>query len=260
MSDSRAAANQELRTKNSQNPNLTNIMKTKKILALLISGVFATTMASQGAVMIMQVQTTTDLAGTAAQAGWDLVDGPRNDSTISGVVDGVTITVTGVGRSGGGDGGNYRVVDHTDGDLDNLLSGGRVNVADPSLTLAGLADGIYSITTYHHTSYEHLTNGLSNTFDFDVYLTDANGTDVLVHDDLRSSMGDSVTTADLGMAVTWFTVSGGNDVELFFSPDADYGDQDQMVLNGFVLSVPEPSSTALLGLGGLALMLRRRRS
>jgi len=30
-------------------------------------------------------------------------------------------------------------------------------------------------------------------------------------------------------------------------------------INGFVVSVPEPSSTALLGLGGLALMLRRRR-
>ena len=53
MSDSRAAANQEQRTKNSQNPNLTNIMNTKKILALLISGVFATTMASQGAVITM---------------------------------------------------------------------------------------------------------------------------------------------------------------------------------------------------------------
>jgi len=242
-------------------------MKTKKILALLISGVFATTMASQGAVMIMQVQTTTNVTGTALQAGWDLVDGPRNDSTISGVVDGVTITVTGIGRaSGTADGTNYRVVDHTDGDLDNLLNSGRIDggttyaPGDPSLKLAGLADGIYSITTYHHTSYEHLTNGDSNTFDFDVYLTDANGTDVLVHDDLRSSMGDSVTTADLGMAVTWFTVSGGNDVELFFSPDADYGAQDQMVLNGFVLSVPEPSSTALLGLGGLALMLRRKRS
>ena len=131
MSDSRAAANQELRTKNSQNPNLTNIMKTKKILALLISGVFATTMASQGAVIIMQVQTTTDLAGTAAQAGWDLVDGDRALPTISGVVDGVTITVTGVGRSAGGDGGSYTVVNHTDGDLDNLLQGGRLNGADP---------------------------------------------------------------------------------------------------------------------------------
>lgn len=197
--------------------------------------------AAYGAVYVpvptdMQVQTTTDLAGTAAQAGWALVDGDRAATSISGVVSNVTITVTGYGRSGGGDGGNYRVVDHTDGDLDNLLSGGRIDGAATNLTLAGLADGNYSITTYHHTSYDHLTNGESNTFDFDVTLTDANGT-ALVHDNLRTSLGATVTTADLGMAVTAFTVSGGNDVTLTFSPDADYGDSDQLVLNGFEITV-----------------------
>ena len=35
---------------------------------------------------------------------------------------------------------------------------------------------------------------------------------------------------------------------------------DNVTLNGVVAAVPEPSSTALLGLGGLALMLRRKRS
>ena len=34
---------------------------------------------------------------------------------------------------------------------------------------------------------------------------------------------------------------------------------DDIVLNGTVTAVPEPSSTALLGLGGLALILRRRK-
>ena len=34
---------------------------------------------------------------------------------------------------------------------------------------------------------------------------------------------------------------------------------DNIVLNGDVTAVPEPSSTALLGLGGLALILRRRK-
>ena len=259
MSDSRAAANQEQRTKNSQNPNLTNIMNTKKILALLISGVFATTMASQGAVIIMQVQTTTDLAGTAAQAGWDLVDGDRALSSISGVVDGVTITVTGVGRSAGGDGGSYTVVNHTDGDLDNLLRGGRITnsaATDITLTLEGLADGDYLITTYHHATFD-LSDGI---LDFDVNLTDANGTDVLVHNDLAISHGTSVTTADLAAPVTAFTVSGGNDVSLTFA-GVIFTTNDMLVLNGFELSaVPEPSSTALLGLGGLALALRRRRS
>ena len=234
-------------------------MNTKKILALLISGVFATTMASQGAVVIMQVQTTTDLAGTAAQAGWDLVDGDRALPTISGVVDGVTITVTGVGRSAGGDGGSYTVVNHTDGDLDNLLRGGRITnsaATDITLTLEGLADGDYLITTYHHATFD-LSDGI---LDYDVNLTDANGTDVLVHDDLAISHGTSVTTADLAAPVTAFTVSGGNDVSLTFA-GVTFTASDMLVLNGFELSaVPEPSSTALLGLGGLALALRRRRS
>lgn len=35
---------------------------------------------------------------------------------------------------------------------------------------------------------------------------------------------------------------------------------DNVTLNGIVAAVPEPSSTALLGLGSLALMLRRKRS
>jgi hypothetical protein len=34
---------------------------------------------------------------------------------------------------------------------------------------------------------------------------------------------------------------------------------DNIVLNGDVTAVPEPSSTALIGLGGLALILRRRK-
>ena len=97
-------------------------------------------------------------------------------------------------------------------------------------------------------------------FDFDVNLTDANGTDVLVHDDLAISHGTSVTTADLAAPVTAFTVSGGNDVSLTFAR-VTFTASDMLVLNGFELSaVPEPSSTALLGLGLSSLLLRRRRS
>ena len=66
----------------------------------------------------------------------------------------------------------------------------------------------------------------------------------------------------MATAVTFFTVSGGNDVTLTFDPEATgFDGLDQLLLNGFQLTfVPEPSSTALLGLGLSSLLLRRRRS
>ena len=220
---------------------LASAMKTKhntganimKIRNLILGGLLAATMASQGAVN-MQVQTTTDRAGTDLQADWDLVDGDRALAQISGVVDGVTITVDAMYGRANPDGGNYPLVDHSDGDLDNLLSGGRASNSAGTpivLTLAGLADGDYSITTYLHTSYVG-TDG----FDFDVLVTDFGRTGVKVHDDLAISYGSSVTTAALAAPVTTFTVSGGNDVVLTFSIDADFGSGDQLYLNGFELS------------------------
>ena len=243
-------------------------MKTKSLVLIASAAATAclTTSAYAATFLVgetMQVQTTTDVTGTLLQAGWDLVDGSRNQVSISGVVDGVTITVDGsYGRAAGtsSDGGNYLVTNHTDGDLDNLLSSGRLvnNAADNiDLTLQGLADGDYSITTYHHTFYSP-----SDDVTFDVLVTDFDRTDVLVHNDLVSSFGSSVTTADISTAVTFFTVSGGNDVTLTFDPEATgFDGLDQLLLNGFQLTfVPEPSSTALLGLGLSSLLLRRRRS
>ena len=65
-----------------------------------------------------------------------------------------------------------------------------------------------------------------------------------------------------GAAAT--TGSGSFDMSKSYA-FAAYGHQTGSALNGsyisnITISVPEPSSTALLGLGGLALMLRRKRS
>ncbi len=156
---------------------------------------------------------------------------------------GITITVAASYGRNSTDSVNYPEVDHTDGDLDNLLSGGwAVNNAanDITLTLAGLADGPYSITTYLHECWIRASG-----FDFDVTRTDANGTDVLVHNDLAVSYGASVDTATLSAPVTTFTVSGGNDVILTFDPDAtDFGPSDQLFINGFELS-RLPSGTVI---------------
>jgi len=58
----------------------------------------------------------------------------------------------------------------------------------------------------------------------------------------------------------------GSDIEfrIYLSDQYNLGDVihriDNVILNGTISVVPEPSSVALLGLGGLALMLRRKRS
>ena len=109
-------------------------MKTKKILALLISGVFATTMASQGAVIIMQVQTTTD-SWNCLQAGWDLVDGDRAPLRSPEWWTASPSPSTACRSVRRNDGGSYTVVDHTDGDLDNLLQGGRLPTAQLLISL-----------------------------------------------------------------------------------------------------------------------------
>jgi hypothetical protein len=200
----------------------------------------------------LKVQTTNDLTGTTLQPGWNRLDGPRNDPSISAVVNGITITIdaesgAAIGRSAGGDGGGYLNVDHTDGDLDALLSGGRLTnqAQDLRLTLSGLAEGTYRIVTYHHSMYQDLSDGA---FEFDVLLTDANGTGVLAHDDVPNSHGAVVDSATLAEVTTSFTVSGGNDVVLAFSPDAGFdfmNGGDQMVLNGFKLYTETPNPLVL---------------
>lgn len=79
----------------------------------------------------------------------------------------------------------------------------------------------------------------------------------LVSDTYTSTLGASLQNlTDTDVTFTWaFANDAGASVAI-----ADRGHvMDNIVLNGTISAVPEPSSTALLGLGGLALILRRRK-
>ena len=197
------------------------------------------------------------------QAGWVVItDGtpPASGSVASGDFSGLTYTADGTHARSHPHHVQYLEVDHTDGDLDNLLSGGVLSnssSSNVSLNFTGLADGYYQVTTYHHTPYSR-TDG----FDFDVNLTDVAVSNSLIHDDVPASFGGSVTTAGLASLTTNFFVAGGSPVTLDFIPGTgfDGGGGDHLNLNGFELLVlPEPSRVVVLGLGGLTLLLRRRR-
>jgi hypothetical protein len=184
----------------------------------------------------LQVQFKQDAAANS-QDEFDKIVG--DTPPLSGVVDRVTITADGTHVRSHTHSGDYLLIDHIDGDLDNLLSGG-VLTDDPDvavvLTLADLADGSYSITTYHHSQYDG-----TDVVTFDVQLTDASGTDVLVHDDINNSVGTPVTTAELAKVDTPFIVSGRNDVTLTFTQSGN-----RLKLNGFVLETTESNDPNII--------------
>ena len=202
-------------------------------------------------------------AASLDQSGWTTVTGnSSNPATLATTIIGgdfVGVTITAVGTHVRSSDAGYLVVDHTDGDLDHLLSGSILTVSDTdnvTLTLANLADGDYSITTYHHATFDHVSQ---NSFDFDVLLTDSVVTNSKIHDNVSSGYGASVTTATLASYVTAFTVSGGGTVTLTFDSSANI-DNDQLALNGFELTaVPEPFSLSILLIGAVGLIAARRR-
>lgn len=76
--------------------------------------------------------------------------------------------------------------------------------------------------------------------------------------DLEGNTATSGDLTSLSYTVTAADLAGGNNqLILRYRHSANWGETNSVSLD--VTAVPEPSSTALLGLGGLALILRRRK-
>ena len=233
-------------------------MKTKKILALLISGVFATTMASQGAVITMPsglsagdqyrlvfvTSTTTTATSTDINTYNTFVNNlaiTAGLNTIAGTVEGST-TWTAIGSTS------------------------SVNARDNTGTTgAGTGIGIYLLNdTAIATSYADLWDGtIDNLFNVDEQGDSGPYANRQVW---TGTNGDGSTGADpLGTATPEFGKTNMDSTPNFWinrlsGPTWPNTATYHLFAISEVLTVPEPSSTSLLGLGGLALALRRSRS
>jgi len=230
----------------------------KKILALLISGVFATTMASQAAVITMPsglshgdqyrivfVTSTTIQATSSDISTYNAhVTAAAALNPDLAVIEGTVEQTT-----------TWTAIGSTD----------SVNARDnTSTTGAGTGIGIYLLNdTAIATSYTDLWDGtIANLFNVDEQgdsgpyansqvWTGTNGDGSTGNDPLGTATPEFGKTNLTGVN-TWINRLSGSSW-----PNTDT--YHLFAISG-ILTVPEPSSTALLGLGGLALMLRRKRS
>jgi hypothetical protein len=162
---------------------------------------------------------------------------------------GVTVTLSG---PGGLNGARTRgALAHTLGDLATSFV---FESSELNLILSNLAAGEYELVTYHH------DRDFQQKY-MDILVSDALGTNAAQDLDVRSSTGADPT--DIASGFVTFTADGLNDVMITFQDNGLYTRGGSVVpLSGFELHravlIPEPTTLALLGLGALALVRRRR--
>jgi hypothetical protein len=132
------------------------------------------------------------------------------------------------------------------------------NNASPDMTLTLTGPGIASITAYVLTFYAYDSGDASRKTGF----SGISGTvGTTLGPVISQGTGVPDTLAEYAVTGT-FTSSDDGDGSgtLTFGIDGLPNGSERTVLNGFQIdAVPEPSATALLGFGGLALILRRRK-
>jgi hypothetical protein len=136
-----------------------------------------------------------------------------------------------------------------------------------TLTIGGLPAGTYEWTSFHHDT-EHVYGPFAVWISTDGGANFSQLADGLMTDSTAGGTPDSGAT-ESGPDVyllpstyhTSFVANGVDDVVLRFAPYSDAGGVHRQIwgMNGFEL-VPEPTTIALLGLGSLLVLRRRRRS
>jgi len=238
-------------------------MKTKtKIPHLILTGLFGATIASQGAATLINVDDANNTTGGSASLGTlSLSTGVLNNATNA------TLGYTVTGLDLDGIGGNNDEVDINflvSSSSGNITTRGLVGGTGPEF---GTTDGANGSWLNGNNSNLEITfsdisanlNGGTNNgwaefngfYELDLSNWTSAGEEVNINGVLNTFDGGDTSP---------FAISG-NTLAIDLEPDGQSTTQIRLRDWSFSFSaVPEPSSTALLGLGGLALMLRRKRS
>lgn len=239
---------------------------TDSSLAILAALLLPTGLISAQTLLSVDYQNTSVGGAPVTQSGFEAFDDSDAGSALYSTVAGdVTVTMTGLD---GAIGGHFNRGGVTNGgglafaDVYNdfaFKNGGAAGSGSPqSMTLTFSGAGISASTSYSLTffSYDSVSSGGSHTVSFN----GASGSSGSAPDLLWT--GGSNPTTDGQYATTGTFTSDGSGVLTIDLSDSWTGATDTtgIRLNAFELDViPEPSSGILLGLGGLAMLMRRRR-
>ena len=239
-------------------------MKPSQIISIISLSCLAP---AQAASLLIDFENSAGTTETGWQAFTD--SGEANNKTMLFAADpaitgsNVSITTTGVEFTRNYNNGGSAPPAFWADDLDSVYND-LILRNDGSTTLniaiGGLVAGTFDITTYHLVSGN--SGSTVTSFDLDVDDADSAGFSQNVG---TFSMGKANTVDFFSPTVNTFEVtSNGTDpVTLRLTVDVlgPGGTGNWMGVNGLeianVAPIPEPSSTALLGLGGLALIMRR---
>ncbi|MCP5535809.1 MAG: PEP-CTERM sorting domain-containing protein [Akkermansiaceae bacterium] len=227
-------------------------------------GTLAASTSLLSAATVYQIDLEKDTSSTT-QSGWTSVTAPNSSGPSSLTSGSVTFTAGGAGGYfAGRAGGTWGAVNVTDADWNDLVGdtvAARSGDGTISISFTGLALGVeHQFTAWHNVSATD-----SASFSAGLYtITPSITTGTLVGSATSGAASNinknavGVVAADFNNSVINFTPDGsGNATVLLTSADAT---NHFLTFSGMQLeSVPEPSSAALLGVGGLALVFRRRK-